>query len=133
MARKTKHKFLAFIHCTILFVPIIFIAFYCLIQFNNGFTAGATDGLNYQSNFVLEDAFTYFNTNNQFTLSIVNIDFMSMMNISATNSYVVFNNWYLNYLINMELVLFMPEILLIVISGAKRLVLSWSDKIGESY
>lgn len=136
MKKKFKHGFLGCIHCFILALPILFVLYYVLVNFNDGFTAiTGSESLNFDSSNLqtLEEIHQYVMNNYTFTFNVVNFDFMSIFGVDDTNYYIQFVNWYLNYLINMELVLFLPEILLIVLTMAKRLVLSWSNKIGESY
>lgn len=134
MKKRIENKFLAFLHCTIEGLPLLMVLFYAITMFFNGFTAsGSSMSVNYSSNFYLEDAFTYFNANSVQIFTIVDVDFLDLMGITSTNAYLDFVNWYLNYLVNIELVLFLPEILLIVIHGFKKLVACWTNKIGESY
>lgn len=136
--KKIRHGFLGLVHVSVLALPLVFIAIMLLINVLNGYQASAVDGVasmstNYSQSLDINSVFTYFNTNYQFSLDIVNIDFLDVFNIDTTLDYMVFTNWYLNYLINMELVVFLPEILLMFFKMARNLVTCWSNKISGGY
>lgn len=134
MKRKIKHGFLGLVHVVVLAFPLLIIFYLIMVEFSNGFTAVtiggvASESLNYDNTFDLSEVFDEFNTNYSFTFGLVSFDFVSSMEVTTNISYVVFLNWYMNYLINFELILFLPEVLLMFISIARHLILRWDNKL----
>ena len=138
MKKRKIHSFITFLHCLALALPLLMLVYMYVVSFFNGYTAvdltqGVSQSVNYNNDLDINDIFTYFNTNYLTAFSVVNVDFMSAMGITSTLGYIVFINWYCNYLINISLVLFLPEVLLIFISIARNLVLRWDDSIKGGY
>ena len=136
--RKRVVNFVSFLHCLALALPLLMLVYMYVVSFFNGYTAvdltgGVSQSVNYNNSLDIDSIFTYFNANYLFTFDVVNVDFMNVFGITTTLPYIVFINWYCNYIINISLVLFLPEVLMFFISFARNLVLRWDSTIHGGY
>lgn len=131
--RRIRKHFLGVVHVLILAMPLVILLVQSIVYVFNGNTAifdngVASQSLNYDQQTEYSAVFTNFMTNYADTFTLINADYLDLFGITSTNSYMLFANWYLNYMLNMSLVLFLPEVLLWFIEFARNMLYRVSER-----
>ena len=87
----------------------------------------------------LDNAFDYgfqkcldtFDYPNQSFSNVIDYDFLNLFGVSQNNVYTQFINFYINYMISMELIIFLPQVLLVFFEMIRKLIFAFVDKTDE--
>ena len=130
--RKVHNYFIGFVHAFLLGLPILVLLNLMFVGYKDGFTAVVgSDSTNYVADMdFVNTALSTYMSDYEFGFTLVSFDLLTLFNIEST-SMSQFINYYCNYLLNVEIVLFIPEVLLVVFTMFKNLIYKLCDRLGN--